>query len=158
MDPSFPERNTPSLTDQMSKFVSVEGLELVCLHRCLVLVQVRQGILRSVMVSIIVSVNSLGFKASYRIELLDGSGAEACEGTEDSALDLSHLGILHSIDQCVLRLCRMVLELLGGILFAERGNLIEVHLQVMRHLLCQIVLWCHCPAFKACAHLCQVPV
>merc|ERR1719420_256765 len=34
----------------------------------------------------------------------------------------------------------MVLELLGRVLLAERRNLVEVHLQVVRHLLRQLVL------------------
>merc|ERR1719310_301647 len=118
----------------------VEGLQLVSLHRSLVFVQVRQWVLRTVVVGIIVGVDGLSLQACDGVKLLDGRGTQAGQRPEDRALDLSHLRILDGVDEGVLRLGRVVLELLGRVLLAEWRNLVEVHLQVVGHLLGQVVL------------------
>merc|ERR550514_1599058 len=119
---------------------SVERLELVRLDGRLVLVQVAERVLRAVVVGVVVRVDRLRLEAGDRVELLDRRRAEARERAEDRALDLGHLGVLHRVHERVLRVRRMVLELLRRVLLTERRNLVEVHLQVVRHLLGELVL------------------
>merc|ERR1719254_347068 len=78
---------------------SVERLELVSLDGRLVLVQVRQRILGTIMVGIVVCVYRLRLEPSDRVELLDGGRAEAREGTEHRALDFRDLRVLHRIHE-----------------------------------------------------------
>merc|ERR1719161_1843178 len=52
---------------------------------------------------------------------------------KDCSHDLCHLGVLDSIDESILRLCCVILQLLGSVLFAKWCDLVEVHLQVMSH-------------------------
>merc|ERR1719440_1224908 len=129
-------------THSRKTLYSVEGLELVGLHWCFVLVQVCKWVLCTVVVRIIVGINCLSLETSYGIKLLDGCGTQTRQGTEHSTLDLCHLCILHCIYQCVLGLRSVVLEFLGCVLFTKRCDLVEVHLQVVSHLLCQLVLRC----------------
>merc|ERR1719326_158776 len=119
---------------------SVERFELVRLHWRLVLVQVSERVLSTVVVGIVVGINGLGLKARNSIELLDGCRTEAGQGTEYRALDLRNLSVLHGIDQGVLGLCGVVLQLLGSVLLTERSNFVEVHLQVVCHLLGKVIL------------------
>jgi len=98
------------------------------------------GVLRAVVVSIVVRVDGLRLQASDRVELLDRRRAEARQRTEHGTLDLCHLRVLHRINERVLRLGGVVLELLRRVLLTERGNLVEVHLQIVRHLLSQLIL------------------
>merc|ERR1719198_1223444 len=121
--------------------LSVEGLQLVCLYGSFVLVQVCKWIFGTVVMGVIVCVNGLGFESSNGVELLDGGSTQAGERPEDSALDLRDLCILHGIDQGVLSLGGMVLQLLCCVLFAERSDLIEIHLEVVCHLFRKLVLW-----------------
>merc|ERR1719199_788333 len=109
-------------------FCSVERFELVCLHWCLVLVEMGKRVLCAVVVSIIVCIDGLSFQARNGIELLDRSRTESSKCTEDSALDFSDLGVFHRIHQCVLSFGSMILEFLCGVFFTERSNLVEVHL------------------------------
>merc|ERR1719171_1418897 len=118
----------------------VEGLELVRLHRRLVLVQVAERVLRAVVVRVVVGVDRLRLEAGDGIELLDRRGTEPSERTEDCTLDLRNLGVLDGVDEGVLRVRRVVLQLLRRVLLAERCNLVEVHLEVVRHLLRQSIL------------------
>merc|ERR1719235_2673976 len=118
----------------------VEGLELVGLHWRLILVEVRQWVLCAVVMRIIVRVDRLCLEARDRVELLDSRRAKARQGAENRTLDLRHLSVLHSINQRVLRLCSVVLQLLRSVLLTERRNLVEVHLQIMGHLLGEVVL------------------
>ena len=60
----------------------------------------------------------LRLEAGDGVELLDRRGAEARQGAEDRALDLRHLGVLDGVDEGVLRLRRVVLQLLGRVLLA----------------------------------------
>merc|ERR1719439_412748 len=83
---------------------SVERLELVGLHWCLVFVQVCQRVLRTVVVSIVVCINGLGLQACDGVELLDRRGTQTGQCPEDSTLDLCDLCILHCIDEGILRL------------------------------------------------------
>merc|ERR1719213_1605899 len=53
---------------------SVEGLELVRLHRRLVLVQVAERVLGAVVVGVVVRVDGLRLEAGNRVELLDRRG------------------------------------------------------------------------------------
>ena len=92
---------------------SVEGLQLVGLHRGLVLVQVGERVLGPVVVGIIVGVDGLGLQAGDGVELLDRRGAQAGQGPEDRALDLRHLGVLHRVHEGVLGLRGVVLELVA---------------------------------------------
>merc|ERR1719235_809436 len=120
---------------------SVERLQLVCLDWGFILVQVRKRILCAVVVRIIVSVNGLCLQSRNGVELLDGGCAQSCESTEDCPLYLGHLRVLDGVDQGVLRFGCVVLQLLGSVLLTKWCDLVEVHLQVMRHLLGQFVLW-----------------
>jgi len=106
----------------------VEGLQLVRLHRGLVLVQVRERVLRPVVVRIVVGVDRLGLQTRDGVELLDRRGAEPGQGPEHRPLDLRHLRVLHGVHQGVLGLRRVVLELLRSVLLPEGRNLVEVHL------------------------------
>ena len=54
----------------------VEGLQLVRLHRGLVLVQVRERVLRPVVVRIVVGVDRLGLQTRDGVELLDRRSTE----------------------------------------------------------------------------------
>merc|ERR1719313_1929849 len=102
--------------------------------------EVREWILCPVVVYIIVRVDRLCLEARDRVELLDSRRAKARQRTEHCTLNLRHLGVLHGINQRVLRLRSVVLELLRSVLLSEGRNLVEVHLQIMSHLLRQIVL------------------
>merc|ERR1719272_2279331 len=129
-----------STAPPVSAHSSVEGLELVRLHRGLVLVKVRERVLRAVMMGIVVSVDRLGLQPRDGVELLDGRRAEPGERAEHGALDLGDLRVLHGVDERVLRLRRVVLELLRRVLLAEGRDLVEVHLEVVCHLLGEVVL------------------
>merc|ERR1719263_2623385 len=120
---------------------SVEGLELVGLDWCLIFVKVSEWVLSTVVVGIIVRIDGLGLEAGNGVKLLDSRCSQASECSEHSSLDLSHLGILDCVHKSVLCFGRMILQLLGGIFLTERGNLVEVHLKIMCHLLCEIILW-----------------
>merc|ERR1719240_401979 len=117
----------------------MEGLELIRLDRRLVFVQVSQWVLGTVMMSIIVCIDGLSLKTSDRVEFLDGGCTQACQCTEYCALDLSNFRILDCINKGVLCLGSVILQLLGGVFLTKRRNLVEVHLQVMCHLLCKFV-------------------
>mmetsp|Transcript_11050 Transcript_11050/g.19941 ORF Transcript_11050/g.19941 Transcript_11050/m.19941 type:complete len:222 (-) Transcript_11050:84-749(-) len=108
--------------------------------------QVCQWILSTVVVSIVVGINRLRFKTRDGIKLLDRGSAEPGQSTEHCALDLCNLCVLNRVHERVLRLRSMVLELLRGVLLSERGNLVEVHLQIMCHLLCEIIFRSVSPA------------
>jgi len=54
----------------------VEGLQLVGLHRGLVLVQVRERVLRTVVVRIVIGVDRLGLQTRNGVELLDRRSTE----------------------------------------------------------------------------------
>merc|ERR1719160_780516 len=119
---------------------SVEGLELVSLDRRLVLVEMGEWILCTIVVRIVVRIDCLRFKACDCVKLLDRCCAEPGQCTEHSALDLRYLRVFHGINQGVLRLGRVILELFGCVLFSEWSNLIEVHFKIMGHLFGQLVL------------------
>merc|ERR1719160_387405 len=119
---------------------SVEGLELVSLDRRLVLVEMGEGILCTIVVRIVVRINCLRFKACDRVKLLDRCCAETGQCTEHSALDLCHLRVFHGVNQGVLRLGCMILELFGRVLLAKWSDLVEVHFKIMGHLFGQLVL------------------
>jgi len=104
-------------------------------------VQVRQRVLATVVVCIVVCIDCLSFQPGNRVELLDRGCTQTGQSAEDGAFDLSHLRILNCVNQCVLSLCGVVLQFLRGVFFPERSNLVEVHLQIVRHLLRQIVRW-----------------
>mmetsp|Transcript_4854 Transcript_4854/g.10718 ORF Transcript_4854/g.10718 Transcript_4854/m.10718 type:complete len:217 (-) Transcript_4854:184-834(-) len=104
------------------------------------------------MVSIIVSINGLCLQPGNGVELLDCCSPQAGQCTEHCTLDLGDLGILDGINQGVLRLRGMVLQLLGSVLLAEWRNLIEVHLQVVGHLLRQLVFRCSSMSFANSPH------
>merc|ERR1719482_1412643 len=121
---------------------SVERLQLVSLHRCFIFVQVCEWVLSTIVMRIIVSIDRLSFEPGNRVKLLDGGGTQTSECPEHGSLDLSDLSILDGIDKSVLGFRCMILQLLGSVLLAERSNLIEVHLKIMRHLLGKFILWC----------------
>merc|ERR1719231_929646 len=89
---------------------------------------------------IVVGVNGLGLQTRDGIELLNGSSSETRQGTEDCALDFRNLSILHRIDQGVLSLRSVILQFFRCVLLAEWSDLVEVHFQIMRHLLRKIIL------------------
>merc|ERR1719367_1459178 len=135
---------------------SMERLQLVGLYRCLVLMEVCEWILGAIMMSIIVRVDGLRFKPGDGIELLDCGCAQPRQGSEDGTLYLRNLGVLYRVHEGVLRLCRVVLQLLCGVLLAERGDFVEVHFEVVRHLLRKLVFRSRfSPALQAIAHLHQ---
>merc|ERR1719263_1985639 len=90
---------------------------------------------------IIVSIDRLSLQTGNRVKLLDGGSTQTSECPEHGSLNLSDLSILNGIDKSVLGLGCMILQLLGSVLLAERSNLVEVHLEVMCHLLGKFVLW-----------------
>merc|ERR550525_2272323 len=96
------------------------------------------------MVCIVVRINGLRLKARYGVKLFDSCRTKARQGSENSTLNLCNLSVLHSIHEGVLSFCCMVLQLFGSVLLAERRDLVEIHLQVMGHLLCKFVLWVPC--------------
>merc|ERR1719264_1214033 len=100
-----------------------------------------QRVLSAVVVRIIVSVDRLRLQPSNRVKLFDGCSAQPGQRPKDCSLDLCHLCVLHCIHQRVLSLRRVVLQFLCCVLLAKRGNLVEIHLEVMGHLLGQIILW-----------------
>merc|ERR1719198_442350 len=118
----------------------VERLELVGLHRSLVLMEMSERILCAIVVGIVVCVNGLRLKASNCIKLLDSRCAQPCQCSEHSALDLGDFCVFHSVDEGVLCLGGVILELLCGILLTEGRNLVEIHLEVMCHLLGKLIL------------------
>ena len=59
----------------------MEGLQLVRLHRRLVLVQVRERVLGPVVVRIVVGVDGLGLEPGNGVELLDRGRAQAGQRT-----------------------------------------------------------------------------
>merc|ERR1719375_2870343 len=87
---------------------SMERLQLVGLHWCLVLVQMSERVLCPVMTCIVVGVDRLRFEARYGVELLDRRRAQSRERTKDRALDLSDLSILHGVNEGILRLSSMI--------------------------------------------------
>merc|ERR1719158_1169887 len=121
---------------------SVEGLQLVSLHRSLVLVQVCQRVLCAVVVGIVVRIDGLSLKTSNGVKFFDRGGTQASESPEDSTLDFGNLGVLHSVDQGVLCLCCVILQLFGGVLLTKGCNLIEVHFEVVCHLFRKLILRC----------------
>merc|ERR1719146_276914 len=94
------------------------------------------------MMCIIISIDRLSLEPGNCVKLLDCGRTQTSECPEHGSLNLSDLSILHSINKSVLCLRSMILQLLGSVLLAERSNLIEVHLKVMRHLLGEFILWC----------------
>mmetsp|Transcript_38162 Transcript_38162/g.69620 ORF Transcript_38162/g.69620 Transcript_38162/m.69620 type:complete len:222 (+) Transcript_38162:146-811(+) len=108
--------------------------------------KMRKRVFGTVVVRIVVGVDGLRFKAGDRIELFDCGSTQTRQGPKDGPFDLSHFGVLHGIHKRVLCLRGMILELLGGVLFAERSNLVEIHFQVMCHLLCEIIFRSVSPA------------
>mmetsp|Transcript_1379 Transcript_1379/g.2534 ORF Transcript_1379/g.2534 Transcript_1379/m.2534 type:complete len:280 (+) Transcript_1379:144-983(+) len=119
---------------------SMERLQLVRLHRGLILVQVRQGIFGTIVMRIIICINCLRFQSCYSVKFLDGGCAQACERPENCPLDFSDLCVLHGIHQRVLRLRGMILKLLRSIFLAERCDLVEIHLEIVSHLLGKVIL------------------
>merc|ERR1719219_2974342 len=111
----------------LSCLFSVERLEFVGLHRCFVLMQVCQRILCAIMVSIIVGIYCLRLQTRNSVNLLDCCCSETCQCTEHSAFDLCNFSILNCIYQGVLRLCSVVLQLLGCVLFAKGCDLVKIH-------------------------------
>merc|ERR1719375_2607545 len=101
--------------------------------------EMRKRILCTVVVCIIVCIDCLSLEASNSIELLDGSCTKPCQCTEDGTLDLGHLCVLNSIDKSVLGLRCVVLQLLCGIFLPKGCNLVEVHLKIVCHFLCQLI-------------------
>merc|ERR1740130_625445 len=139
----------PTLSLQ-TRMLSMEGLELVCLDRGLILVQVGKRILSPIVVRVVVSINGLSFKTSNRIKFFDSGGAQPSECPEYRTLNFCNLSVLHCVHKGVLCLCGMVLQLLGGVLFPERGDFVKVHFQIVRHLLCQLIFRCPLNGNRTC--------
>merc|ERR1719387_1791156 len=104
---------------------SVERLELVGLDRCLILMEVCQRILCTIVVRVIVGIDGLRLETRNGIELLDRGSTEPRQRPENSTLDLCHLCVLHGVDEGVLRLGRMVLQLLGSVLLTNGAILLR---------------------------------
>lgn len=67
------------------------------------------------------------------VEFLDRGSPEAGQRPEDGTFDFRDFRVLNSVNQGILRLGGMVLKFLRGVLFSERRNFVEVHLQVVGH-------------------------
>merc|ERR1719174_883886 len=98
------------------------------------------------MVSIVVSIDGLRLEPGDRVEFFNGGSTETSQSSEYGAFNFRHLGILNSIDQCILCLGSMILQFLGCVLLAEWGDLVEIHFQIVRHLSSKFVLGCLLPA------------
>ena len=103
----------------------MERLELVRLHRGLVLVQVTERVLGAVVVCIVVRINGLRLEACDRVELLDSRSAKPRERTKNRTLDLRNLCVLDGIHEGVLRVRGVVLQLLRRILLADGAILLK---------------------------------
>merc|ERR1719336_1208992 len=99
-----------------------------------------EGVLCSVMVRIVVGVDGLRLQPGDGIKLFYGRGSQARQGPEHCTLNFCNFCILNSIHKGVLSLCRMILQLLGSVLLPERGNLVEIHLEIVSHLLREVIL------------------
>merc|ERR1719321_1775964 len=119
---------------------SMERLELVCLNRSLVLVQVSKWVLSTIVVSIIVCINGLRLEACNCVKLLNSGSAEPRQSAKHSTFDLCNFGVFDSIDEGVLSLGCVILKLLGCILFTEGCDLVEIHLEVVGHLFRKLIL------------------
>jgi len=102
-------------------------------------VQVRQRVLATVVVCIVVRINRLCLQPGNRVKLLDGGGTQTGQSAENGAFDFGNLCILNCVNQCVLSLRGVVLQFFRGVFFPERSNLVEINLQIVRHLLRQFV-------------------
>jgi len=121
--------------------VSVERLQFIRLHWCFILMEMCKRVLGTVVVRIIVCVDGLSLQARNGVELLDCCSAQTCERSKNSSFDFRNLSILDCVHKGVLRLGSMVLELLRCVLLAKWGNLVEIHFQVMCHLLSKVIFW-----------------
>merc|ERR1719263_9757 len=128
------------LVDSSRQLGSMERLKLVCLYRCLIFVQVCERILGTIMMRIIVCIDGLGLQPGNGVKLLDGRRAKACERAEHCSLNLCNLRVLYCVHKCVLCLSCMVLQLLRRVLLTKRSDFVEVHLEIMRHLLRKFIL------------------
>merc|ERR550537_641677 len=120
---------------------SMEGLEFVGLHGRLVFVQVCEWVLCPVVVSIVVRIDGLCLQARDCVEFLDCGSTETSQSAENSTFNLCNLRVFNGIYKSVLGLGSVVLELLGSVLLTKGRNLIEVHLQIVCHLLGKLILW-----------------
>merc|ERR1719433_1813560 len=128
---------------------SMEGHQLVCCNWWLINTQMLQGILVSVMMSIIVGINCLCLEPGDGVELLDLCRPQTRESAEDNTLDLSHLRILHSIHKSVLSPRCMVLQLICSILFAKRSNKSVCRILIGgTRLRCCRCCWCCCQCHR----------
>merc|ERR1719449_396390 len=101
------------------------------------------------MMSVVVSIDGLRLKARNRIEFLDGGSTQPSESPKNCTFDLCDLSVLNCIHQGVLSFCCMVLKLLGRVFFTKRSDLVEIHLQIVRHLLGELVFRCvHCISLR----------
>lgn len=82
----------------------MKALELVRLDRGLVVVQVFERVLGTVVVGIIVSIDGLRLESGNGIELLDRRSSKSGQSSEDRTLDFRDFRILDSIHERVLRL------------------------------------------------------
>merc|ERR1719270_2804411 len=98
--------------------ILMERLQLVRLYRGLILMQMGEWVLGTIMMCVVVCIDRLRLQTSYGIELFDSCCSQASQGAEHRPLDLCDFGILHSVDQCVLRRRSVVLQLLRGIFLA----------------------------------------
>merc|ERR1719464_1915196 len=83
--------------------ILMERLQLVRLDRGLILMQMGEWVLGTVVMCVVVCVDCLRLQTSNRIKLFDGCCTQASQSTEHCPLDLCDFSILHSINECVLR-------------------------------------------------------
>merc|ERR1719453_682254 len=124
--------------------LSMERFEFVRLDGSLVLVEVRERILCTVMVGIVVGIDGLSFQARDSVEFFDRRRSQPRERAEHSTLDFGDLRIFHGINKSVLRFRGVVLKLLRRVFFSERSDLVEVHFEVVRHFFGEVILWGSC--------------
>merc|ERR1719238_1981748 len=125
----------------MTRPDSMERLQFVGFHWGLILVEVSKWVLCTIVVRVVISIDGLRLQPRYGIELLDSRSTQARERTENRTFDLGDFRVLNSIDEGVLRFGSVILEFLRGVLFPKRCDFVKVHLQIVCHLLRQIVFW-----------------
>jgi len=104
----------------------VERGVLVLLDVALSSMEVLNRVLGEIVVVVVVLIDGLRLEPCNGVKLLDLRSPKTSQRTEDSALDLGHLGIFHCVHQGVLGLGRMALQLHARVFPAKRRDLRDV--------------------------------
>merc|ERR1719232_899860 len=115
----------------------VKGFQLIGLNWSFISVKVIQWVFGTVVVSVIVCIDSLRFQTSDGIEFLDRCGTKSCERAKDSSLDFRNFCVFYGVYECILRFSSMILQFLCCIFLSEGSDFVEVHFKVMADFVCQ---------------------